>query len=274
MKKKIVYGMELLLMSLFALCCLYPLIWLTLSSFKSNKELFSNTWGLPASFSLENYNRAVSKGNLGMSYLNSVIITVCAVALAVFLGAMVSYGIARLRFRSSKIVKNLFLLGMSIPAYAAIIPLFSMFSKIGLLDTYASVIIAHMVFAFPITIYILEAVFSTIPEELEEAAIVDGCSIIRGYFKIILPIAKPSIATVAVINFINAWNDLLFPQIFLTSMGKMPLPVILTQFADLDSVDYSGMLAAVVLTVIPTIAVYIFFHDKIIEGMTAGAVKG
>ena len=102
----------------------------------------------------------------------------------------------------------------------------------------------------------------------------DGCTILKGYYKIILPIAKPSIATVSVINFITVWNDLLFPQIFLTTMSKMPLPVILTQFADLDSVDYSGMLAAVVMTVIPTIAVYIVLHDKIIEGMTAGAVKG
>ena len=143
-----------------------------------------------------------------------------------------------------------------------------------LLDSWISVIIAHTVFAFPITIYILTGFFSTIPKELEEAFTVDGCTILKGYGKIILPIAKPSIATVSVINFITIWNDLLFPQIFLTSMNKMPLPVILTQFADLDSTDYAGMLAAVVMTVIPTIVVYLILHDKVMEGMTAGAVKG
>ena len=165
-------------------------------------------------------------------------------------------------------------MGMSIPAYAAIVPMFSMFNRMHLLDSWISVIIAHTVFAFPITIYILTGFFSTIPKELEEAFTVDGCTIWKGYYKIILPIAKPSIATVSVINFITIWNDLLFPQIFLTSMNKMPLPVILTQFADLDSTDYAGMLAAVVMTVIPTIVVYLILHDKVMEGMTAGAVKG
>ena len=201
-------------------------------------------------------------------------ITAASVFLTVFFGAMVSYGLTRLRFKGSGTVKGLFSMGMSIPAYAVIIPMFAMFNQMKLLDSFGSVIIAHVVFAFPMTIYILTGFFSTIPTELEEAFIVVGCTILKGYYKIILPIAKPSLATVSVINFITVWNDLLFPQIFLTSMDKMPLPVILTQFADLDSVDYSGMLAAVVMTVIPTIGVYIFLHDKIIEGMTAGAVKG
>lgn len=262
------------LLSLFAICCLYPIIWLLVNSFKDNKELFSNPWGLPQVFHIDNYIRAVTKGNIGRSFINSTIITIFAVFFAVMAGAMVSYGVARLKFKSSGLVKSLFLVGMSIPAYAAIVPLFSMFHKLHLLDTYASVIIAQIVFAFPITVFILEGFFSTIPSELEEAAIMDGCSIIGGYFRIIMPIAKPSIVTVAVIDFINIWNDLLFPQIFLSSENKMPLPVALTTFADLDSVDYTGMLAAVVLTIIPTVVVYMILHDKIMDGMTAGAVKG
>ncbi len=276
MRKKIsaADALTFVLLSIFAVCCLYPIIWLFLNSFKDNKELFSNPWGLPKAFEVNNYARAVTKGNIGISFVNSSIITVFAVFFAVMLGAMVSYGVARLKFKSSRLVKSLFMVGMSIPAYAAIVPLFSMFNKINLLDSYASVIIAQIVFAFPITVFILEGFFSTIPGELEEAAIMDGCSILSGYFRIILPIAKPSIVTVAVIDFINIWNDLLFPQIFLSSENKMPLPVALTSFADLDSVDYTGMLAAVVLTIIPTIAVYMILHDKIMDGMTAGAVKG
>lgn len=274
MKKKILRLSAFLIMAIFAVCCLYPIIWLMVNSFKSNKELFYNTWGMPEALQLDNYVRAISKGNIGSSYISSVFITSIAVFLTVFFGAMVSYGITRLRFKGVEMIRGLFSMGMSIPAYAVIIPMFAMFNQMKLLDSFTSVIIAHVVFAFPITIYILTGFFLTIPSELEEAFIVDGCTMLKGYFKIILPIAKPSIATVSVINFITVWNDLLFPQIFLTTMSKMPLPVILTQFADLDSVDYSGMLAAVVMTVIPTIAVYVFLHDKIIEGMTAGAVKG
>ncbi len=274
MKKRVFHGLAFILMAVFAVCCLYPIFWLILNSFKTNKELYYNTWGLPETLNLENYSRAISKGNIGSSYVSSIVITAASVFLTIFFGAMVSYGLTRLRFKGSGTVKGLFSMGMSIPAYAVIIPMFAMFNQMKLLDSFGSVIIAHVVFAFPMTIYILTGFFSTIPTELEEAFIVDGCTILKGYYKIILPIAKPSLATVSVINFITVWNDLLFPQIFLTSMDKMPLPVILTQFADLDSVDYSGMLAAVVMTVIPTIGVYIFLHDKIIEGMTAGAVKG
>ena len=274
MKRKVFHGLAFILMAVFAVCCLYPIFWLILNSFKTNKELYYNTWGLPETLNLENYSRAISKGNIGSSYVSSIVIPAASVFLTVFFGAMVSYGLTRLRFKGSGTVKGLFSMGMSIPAYAVIIPMFAMFNQMKLLDSFGSVIIAHVVFAFPMTIYILTGFFSTIPTELEEAFIVDGCTILKGYYKIILPIAKPSLATVSVINFLSVWNDLLFPQIFLTSMDKMPLPVILTQFADLDSVDYSGMLAAVVMTVIPTIGVYIFLHDKIIEGMTAGAVKG
>lgn len=276
MEKKIKISMiiKYVLISLFAVCCLYPIIWLFVNSFKDNGTLFSNPWGLPDALHLDNYTRAVTNGNIGVSFINSTIITVAAVFIAVLLGSMVSYGIARLKFSASGMVKSLFLVGMSIPAYAAIVPLFSMFNKMHLLDSYASVIIAQIVFAFPITVFILEGFFSTIPGELEEAAIIDGCSVTESYFKIIMPIAKPSIVTVAVIDFINIWNDLLFPQIFLSSERKMPLTVALTTFADLDSVDYTGMLAAVVLTIIPTIIVYIILHDQIMDGMTAGAVKG
>lgn len=273
-QRRILRGTAFLLMAVFAVMCLYPLVWLILGSFKSNQELYTNTWGLPESLGLVNYINAISKADIVHSYISSVVITVAAVFITVFLGAMVSYGISRLHFKLCKPVNTLFAMGMSIPAYAAIVPMFSMFNWMHLLDSWISVIIAHTVFAFPITIYILTGFFSTIPKELEEAFTVDGCTIWKGYYKIILPIAKPSIATVSVINFITIWNDLLFPQIFLTSMNKMPLPVILTQFADLDSTDYAGMLAAVVMTVIPTIVVYLILHDKVMEGMTAGAVKG
>jgi raffinose/stachyose/melibiose transport system permease protein len=163
---------------------------------------------------------------------------------------------------------------MSIPSYAAIVPLFAMFNRMGIINTYASIIIPHIAFALPISIFILSGFFSTILRELEEAAIIDGCGIVGAFFKIIMPISISSIVTVAVINFINIWNDLLFPQIFLSDKNMMPLPVGLTAFNDLYSTDYVGMIAAVVFTIIPTVIVYVFLHDKIIDGMTAGAVKG
>ena len=259
---------------IFAIMCIYPIFWLIINSVKTNQELFENPWGFPIEFAWDNYSRAITNGNIGISFLNSIFITVTSVVAAVLLSAMTSYGVMRLEWKLAKPTRSLFLLGMSIPSYAAIVPLFAIFNKMGLLSSYMGVIIAHVVFAFPMSVFILSGFFSTIPRELEEAAIMDGCSVVRTFFNIIMPISISSVVTVAVIDFINIWNDLLFPQIFLSDPNTMPLPVGLTNFADLDTVDYVGQLAAVVFTVIPTIGVYMFLHDKIMDGMTAGAVKG
>lgn len=261
-------------LAVFAIVCLYPVLWLFVNSLKTNDELFTNPWNLPVTLHWDNYSRAIIAGNIGKSFLNSIVITGIAVFAAVILSSMASYGVVRMRWKLSKATQSFFLLGMSIPAYAAIVPLFAMFNKLGWLNSYLGVIIAHISFAFPLSIFILSGFFSTLPKEIEEAAIIDGCSIFKQFFKIILPVSVSSVVTVAVIDFINIWNDLLFPQIFLSDPNSMPLPVALTMFADLDGVDYVGMLAAVVFTVVPTIAVYIILHDKIMDGMTAGAVKG
>lgn len=274
--KKITIGSTIIFIILvfFAIMCLYPIIWLLLNSFKTNSELFADPWGLPSALHWDNYTRAIISGNIGRSFINSVVITLIAVFTAVLLSAMASYGLTRLDWKLSGTARSLFLLGMSIPSYAAIVPLFTMFNRMGMLDSYLGVTIAHIAFAFPISIFILSGFFSTLPREIEEAAIMDGCSVLRGFFQIIFPISMSSIVTVAVIDFINIWNDLLFPQIFLSDPDTMPLPVSLTLFADLDGVDYVGMLAAVIFTIIPTIIVYIILHERIMEGMTAGAVKG
>lgn len=276
MKKSLSIGQNIsfIIMVAFAIMCIYPMIWLLLNSFKDNSEIFINPWGLPKTWSFTNYARALIVGNIGVNFLNSVFITTVSVFISVFLSTMCSYGLVRMKWKLSGTVRALVLIGISIPTYAAIVPLFFIFNKMGLINSFPSVIIAHICFALPLSIFILSGFLSTIPTELEEAAIIDGCSIYGVFFKIIMPISIVSIVTVAVINFINIWNDLLFAQIFLTDAKMMPLPVGLTMFNDLYSTDYVGMIAAVVFTVIPTIIVYSILHEKIIEGMTSGAVKG
>jgi raffinose/stachyose/melibiose transport system permease protein len=177
-------------------------------------------------------------------------------------------------WKLSGLVYNLFLLGMMIPVYALIIPLFSIFKSMGLLNTYLSVIIPQIAVGLPMSIFIICGFMRGIPRDLEEAAIIDGCSIFRCFFSIILPIAKSSVVTVAVVQFINVWNDLLLPRIFLTDSEMMTLPVGLTNFQAMYSTDYVGEVAAVIITIIPTIIVYIILHKQIMEGMVAGAVKG
>lgn len=272
-KKFILFGTYSILI-FFAFVCLYPLFWLLLSSFKTNDELFVNPWGLPNSLDFTNYIVAFVQGNIGSYFLNSVFVSVIAVTITLVLSSMVSYAIARMIWKNADRVMNLFLLGMMIPIYATIIPLFSMFKGMNVLDTYVAVIIPNIVFGFPTAIFILTGFFKTIPRDIEEAAVMDGCGIFRIFFQIIMPISKSSIVTVVVIIFMGVWNDLLLPQIFLSSPEKMTLPVALSQFQGMYSIDYVSLIAAVVLTIIPSIIIYILLHKNIMEGMVSGAVKG
>jgi len=267
-------GAKYIILMFFTVLFLYPIFWLFLNSFKSGTELFETPWSLPGTLDLSNYVRAIQVGEIGRYFLNSVIVAIAVVFFATLLSAMAAYGLTRLKWKLSKLVLSIFLLGMMIPTHATIVPLFSFFNKMKLINTYAAVIIPHVVFAIPISILILSGFFSSIPKEMEEAAIMDGCSIPKTFFQIICPMAMPSIVTVSVITFITAWNDLLFPQIFLSDPKMMTLPVGLTAFQGRYSTDYVGMIAAVVITIIPSIIVYSILHEKIIDGMTAGAVKG
>lgn len=272
--QKVIRLITYILLIIFTLMCLYPLFWLFLSSFKENTELYMNPWGFPAQWRPDNYINAIVKGKVLEYFMNSVIIAVSSVIMISILATMVSYAITRMQWKLSRLVYNIFLVGMMIPIYAMIIPLFSIFKNLGLLDNYLSVIIPHIAIGLPMSIFIICGFMQGIPGELEEAAIIDGANIYQCFAKIILPISKSSIVTVAVVQFINIWNDLLLPRIFLTSAKKMTLPVGLTNFQAQYSTDYVGMIAAVIITIIPSIIVYILLHRQIMEGMVAGAVKG
>jgi raffinose/stachyose/melibiose transport system permease protein len=261
-------------MLFFTFLFLYPILWLLINSFKNGRELFLSPWSLPQEITIDNYIRAVVEGNIGRYFVNSSVIAGMVVIMTTLFSAMAAYGITRLRWKLSGFVLSVFLLGIMIPAHATIVPLFSIFNQMKINNTYLAVIIPHIVFALPIAILILTGFFSTIPQEMEEAALMDGCSVPRAFLRIICPMTTPSLVTVAVITFITAWNDLLFPQIFLSDRDMMTLPVGLTTFQGRYSTDYVGMIAVVVITIIPSIIIYSALHDKIINGMTAGAVKG
>jgi raffinose/stachyose/melibiose transport system permease protein len=265
---------QFIILIFFTVLFLYPILWLLINSFKTGQELFRSPWSLPGHFTADNYARAIVEGNIGRYFINSIVITGLTVVMTTLLSGMAAYGITRLRWKFSNFVLSVFLLGIMIPSHATIVPLFSIFNQLKINNSYLAVIIPHIVFAMPIAILILTGFFVTIPREMEEAAVIDGCAIPKAFLKIICPMASSSLVTVAVITFITVWNDLLFPQIFLSDRTKMTLPVGLTTFQGRYSTDYVGMIAAVVITVIPSIIVYTALHDKIIDGMTAGAVKG
>ena len=264
-----------ILLVVFAIVQIYPLLFLAFFSLKDNNEIYSgNVMGIPREFHWSNYQNALFNANVGHYLLNSIFVTAIVILISDILACMVSYAISRMEWKLSKITMSVFMLGMMIPVYAMVVPLFSMFNKMGLLNTHLAVIIPHIAISFPMTIFILTGFMGSIPKELEEAAVMDGCTIYQIFFKIIMPISKSSIVTVAVVTFINIWNDLLLPQIFLTDSTKMTLPVGLTEFQGQYTTNYVVEIAAVILTIIPSILVYMGLHKNIMEGMVSGAVKG
>ena len=263
-----------LIMGITMAVYLYPLLWLLINSLKTNPEIALKPWDLPEKIMWSNYTRAWTVGKISKYMLNSVIVTTVSLIFAVMLSAMAAYGIKRMRWKLSGFVLILFLTGTMIPIHTTLIPLFINFSKMGLTNTYFAMILPYITFAFPTTIFILSGFFGTIPREVEEAAILDGCSLWRVFIWIILPISKPAIITVCIFNFIAIWGELLVPLIFISNPDLMTLPIGLTNFVGMYSTDYAPLLAGIFLTILPSIIVYSIFNSQIAAGVTAGALKG
>jgi raffinose/stachyose/melibiose transport system permease protein len=187
---------------------------------------------------------------------------------------MAAFGLTRLKWKLSSPTLSLILLGVMIPIHSTLIPLFTMFNKWGITNRYIALILPYVAFALPTSIFILSGFMSTFPKEIEEAVVIDGCGMAGVFWKIIFPMSKTPIATISIYNFVSMWNELMFALIFLSDPDKTTLPVSLTRFRGQYSTNWTVQLAAVVIMVIPSIVVYMFLNDRIIESMTIGSVKG
>ena len=267
----ILFHMVLLVLSL---TCLYPLFWLLINSVKTNSELFGDPWGFASSIQINNYVTAWVSGKIGISFFNSSLVSITSVLLTIFLSSAAAFAISRLKWKLSSFVLSLFLLGIMIPIHSTLIPLFTMFNKIGIINRYIALILPYVAFALPTSIFILSGFMKTFPSEIEEAVIIDGCSMAGFFWRILLPLSKSPIATISIFNFVGMWNELMFALIFLSDPNKTTLPVSLTRFKGQYSTNWTVQLAAVVTMIIPSITAYIFLNDKIIESITVGSVKG
>lgn len=258
---------------LFAAFCIFPLLWTLVSSLKNNHEIFDNPWGLPAVPQFINYRNAWVAGNIGRYFFNSAYIVAAAVVASFLVGTMAAYAIRRMIWKLSKYVMMFFLIGVMIPVHATLIPLYRLFNSVNMIGSPFCLIIIYTAVSLPMSIFILSGFFKMLPRELEEAAAIDGYSIFRIFWKIIIPLSKPAIATVTIFNFIGFWNELLFALVFMSNINYMTLPVGLTNFIGRYFTDYTGMLAAIMLSFVPSLLVYIFLHENIIKGMTSGSLK-
>lgn len=268
------YILEIFLI-IWAIIQLFPLFWLFLFSVKSNTEIFGgNIIGLPKVWRWSNYAVAFSSGNVGRYFLNSVAVTSLTIVISSILAATSAYAIMRMKWKYSKLVLTIFLTGLMVPIHATLLPLFIILRDLNLLNSYAALIIPYVAFALPMAIFILTGFINTIPKELEESAFLDGCSIYKSFYHIILPLLMPALATVAIFTYLSAWNELMFANTFINDELKKTLTVGIMSLAGEYQTDWGPIGAGLMIATIPTIVIYTMFSEQVQKSLIVGAVKG
>jgi multiple sugar transport system permease protein len=260
---------------IFVLASVLPLIWVFKMSIVTKSELFASPPTiLPQTPNPAKYQQILGDSTFQRALINSTIIASVTTVICLFFGSITAYAIARLRFRFKSTVMTLILAISFFPAVAIIAPLFIQYTQLGLINTYASVIITDTVFALPLTIWLLVAFFRELPRDLEDAARVDGATTIQAFRKVIVPLAAPGVFTTAILTFIYAWNEFLFANTFLFDESTQPVTVVIPNFATIYTVDYGAQAAAAVVVTVPLVILVLIFQRRIVSGLTAGAVKG
>jgi raffinose/stachyose/melibiose transport system permease protein len=264
------------LIALIVIVQVYPLLWLFLTSVRTPADFASrNPFALPDSITFGNYARAFAENNLGLNILNSLIVTMGANLLIVLLGMMGAYALQVLGFRFSRVVRAIFLLGVIVPVQIALVPLFIDYSRVGLLNTYQSMIIPLAGFALPMSIYLFSSFFEHIPQEVYEAASLDGAGPYRIFGQITLPLSVNTIVTVVFVNAIFIWNDFIFANTFVLTDGLKTIPLGLQNYiAAMGKIDWTATFAAVCVTVTPLLLVFLILNRAISYGLSSGATKG
>lgn len=231
-------------------------------------------FSLPQDPQWGNYTKAWTSGNIGVYFFNSVWITISAVILTVILASLVTFAVTRMNWKLSGPVLGLFLVAYMIPLHSTLIPLFKMYNSTNLTDNPLSLILSYTAFNLPLTIMILLGFYKTFPREIEEAAVMDGCSVHRIFFQITLPMTVPVLSTTAIINMIYNWNEFVFVNTFISSDKWKTLTVGINNFVGQYLTDWGAIGATLVISIVPILLAFLFLSDKIVEGMAAGSVKG
>jgi multiple sugar transport system permease protein len=260
---------------IFVFVSIFPLLWVFKMSIVTKAELYATPPTLlPQNLSGAEWAQVLGDSTFQQALINSTIISTVTTVICLFFGSIAAYAISRLRFGFKGAVMTLILAISFFPAVAIIAPLFIQYTQLGIIDTYASVIITDTVFALPLTIWLLVAFFRELPVDLEDAARVDGATTIQAFRKVIVPLAAPGVFTTAILTFIYAWNEFLFANTFLFDESTQPVTVVIPNFATIYTVDYGAQAAASVIVTVPLVIMVLIFQRRIVSGLTAGAVKG
>lgn len=270
-KKAIMY----ILLIFWTLVNLFPLYWMFTFSLKSNKEIFGeNIIGLPKEWLWSNYSDALNVGNMGLYFINSMIVTFVTITLTIICSLMATYALSRMEWKGRRTVNNIFMLGLTVPIHAAILPIFIILRELKMTNSYQALIIPYTAFALAMAIMICQSFIDNIPKELEEAACIDGCGVFGIFFRIVLPLMKPALSTIGIFTFLQAWNELMFAVIFISDSKYRTLSVGIQAMSGAYTTKWGPIGAALVIATFPTLIIYCFMSKKIQKSLMAGAIKG
>jgi len=271
--KRVFIVCMILVMSGYVVLILYPLFNMVISSLKTNREILTHPFSLPMKASFSGYRTVWVDKGFNLYFLNSLLVTAVSMSFVLLFGSMGAYGVSRYRYKASTLVYMLFLSGIMLPLKAAIIPLFLIVKRLGLIDSRFSVVFIFMAMGLPSTVFILSGFMKGIPMEMEYAARIDGCSDLGIYRRVVMPVTAPAIALVTIYNAVPIWNDFFFPLVFLQSNIKKTLPVGLSTFFGQHATNWSLLFTGLSIAILPMLILYLFMSQYFIKGMTAGAVK-
>ncbi len=262
-----------LLLLLWACINLFPVGIMLVSGFKDTREIFQNPFGLPQSWSLENHLEAWTQANFAGYFTNSVVVTVFSIVSIIFVSSMGAFVIARFRFPGRRLIYLFLISGLALPVRLAIIPIFLIVRDLGIQDTLFSLVVVYTAGGIAFSMFLLTNFFRSIPGDFHDSARIDGAGDFRIYRSIYLPLLRPALATVAVFNFINVWNDFFFPLIFINDESKMTIPLGIQSFFGEYTVRWDLLFSALSISVIPMILFFILLSRQFISGLTEGAIK-
>ena len=263
------------LMTMLAALFLAPLFIIVNYSFKTKKELYINSpLSLPQSFQLDNYVKAIDKLNMGTTYINTFIYTAISVFVLAMLCGITAWAIARCKHRFFKFCYIYVIVGILIPYQALILPIYTIGFKMHLTNTRFGIIFMYVATGISFGVFLMNSFMSTVPVELEEAARIDGCSVFKTYFSIVLPLLKPAMATLIIMQAFQIWNDYLLASLYVSKKQLKTLTVAIQSLFSAQTSDYTTAMAAIVLSVLPIAVLFMCLQKYFIKGMTVGAVKG
>jgi len=261
---------------LYSVVVAYPMIWLLLASLKNSRELFERPWGLPASPVWANFVKAWIEAGIGRCFVNSVFVTAISMFFILAIGSMAAYALARFVFPGRGVIHSAFMGGMMFPVFLGIVPLFLLLRSMGMWNNYFGLITVYVAYSLSFTVFILTGFFRTLPRELAEAGLIDGCSQFAVFWRIMLPIAKPGIVAAGIFNFFGIWNEYPLALVIIADNNLRTLPLGIANLLMVQhyETDWGALFAGLVIVMLPTLLVYLVFQRQISEGLTAGALKG